>query len=268
MDSLGSSRPEEAAPAGWYPDPNGHPLRRYWDGHQWTEQTSPAPPPTVDDPRGDEQSISLRIDGYRTLSAWLRGLLWVAVAIAVLRLVTAANAAMVADDTVLGLANANDMLSAEAAVAAFTGLWLLALLTSGIVWIVWLHRSHRLVSATRGAASRYGQGWTIGAWFVPVANLWIPKQIHDDIWRRTRSTQEPATVTPLLHWWWALWIGSALVWGAANSLPPPETFPHDDWSLVYWGFGLSALTTTALSVIAVFTVRQLTARVAQAAGNA
>jgi hypothetical protein len=31
-----------STPAGWYPDPQGLPTRRYWDGTQWTSQTSPA----------------------------------------------------------------------------------------------------------------------------------------------------------------------------------------------------------------------------------
>ncbi|HWC22811.1 MAG TPA: DUF2510 domain-containing protein [Flexivirga sp.] len=29
-------------PAGWYPDPQGSPRQRYWDGNQWTEQFAPA----------------------------------------------------------------------------------------------------------------------------------------------------------------------------------------------------------------------------------
>lgn len=33
--------PPPAVPAGWYPDPHGQQLQRYWDGTQWTEHTAP-----------------------------------------------------------------------------------------------------------------------------------------------------------------------------------------------------------------------------------
>lgn len=35
-----------SAAAGWYPDPNGTPAKRYWDGEQWTNQTQPLITPT------------------------------------------------------------------------------------------------------------------------------------------------------------------------------------------------------------------------------
>jgi hypothetical protein len=34
------SIPEQPA-AGWYPDPEGKPMLRYWDGGDWTEQFAP-----------------------------------------------------------------------------------------------------------------------------------------------------------------------------------------------------------------------------------
>ncbi len=33
--------PALSVPPGWYPDPNGMPCHRWWDGVQWTEATDP-----------------------------------------------------------------------------------------------------------------------------------------------------------------------------------------------------------------------------------
>jgi hypothetical protein len=40
--------PQPAAPAGWYPGPDG--LQRYWDGQQWLEIPAPEIVPTTPDP--------------------------------------------------------------------------------------------------------------------------------------------------------------------------------------------------------------------------
>jgi hypothetical protein len=36
--------PPPSVPAGWYPDPQGAPVQRYWDGGAWTEHTAPLAP--------------------------------------------------------------------------------------------------------------------------------------------------------------------------------------------------------------------------------
>jgi Protein of unknown function (DUF2510) len=37
----GQSPPSAQTPAGWYADPSGAPVQRYWDGTRWTESTHP-----------------------------------------------------------------------------------------------------------------------------------------------------------------------------------------------------------------------------------
>lgn len=41
------SQDEFRAPAGWYPDPLGHPQLRWWNSNGWTEQVSAAPEPVI-----------------------------------------------------------------------------------------------------------------------------------------------------------------------------------------------------------------------------
>jgi hypothetical protein len=66
-------------------------------------------------------------------------------------------------------------------------------------------------------AMRFGTGWAVGAWFVPILNLFRPKQIANDIWRGTDPEQAQAgrwtepPVAPLVHWWWAAWLVANLL---------------------------------------------------------
>ena len=89
-------------------------------------------------------------------------------------------------------------------------------LISAAAWILllfWFYRAYRNLEAL-GTRGRYSPGWAAGAWFVPILNLFRPKQIADDIWRSSDPAldSEPGTawmqgkVDPLLNWWWAVWI--------------------------------------------------------------
>ena len=43
-----STEPDATTPpAGWYADPEGRPMNRYWDGAAWTEQYAPLAAPTL-----------------------------------------------------------------------------------------------------------------------------------------------------------------------------------------------------------------------------
>ncbi|MGN6752964.1 MAG: NINE protein [Intrasporangium sp.] len=65
-------RPEspDNPPAGWYPDPYGQPMTRYWDGNMWTDHTGPVAAPTLSqamatqtlvDPYGNPVSTKSRL---------------------------------------------------------------------------------------------------------------------------------------------------------------------------------------------------------------
>ena len=78
-------------------------------------------------------------------------------------------------------------------------------------FIPWFHRAYSNLPKLGVAHLRYGTGWAIGAWFIPIFNLFRPKQIANDI---DRASAPDALVTTnvwhrrapaaLLHWWWGL----------------------------------------------------------------
>lgn len=98
---------------------------------------------------------------------------------------------------------------------------LLASVAAGF-FIAWLYRAYTNLRKTSVAELRFAPGWAIGAWFIPVF-WWIrPKQMIDDVWRAGERGVEVRdgswrgrAVSPLLHWWWALWVVAGLLGIAA-----------------------------------------------------
>jgi hypothetical protein len=116
----------------------------------------------------------------------------------------------------------SDLVSADNTSASAGWLMLLALAAAAAVFLTWLWRARNNAERLSRAEHRLGRGWTIGAWFCPIVNLWLPRQILDDIW----STSRPGVPTdqyrvhglersPLVRWWWwaliANWVVTLLV---------------------------------------------------------
>ena len=96
-------------------------------------------------------------------------------------------------------------------------LWILA----AAFFIAWLHRAYKLDSLAWSTS--YGTGWAIGSWFVPILNLFRPKQIA----RLARQLSAPCdrrlahTPSALLDLWWAAWsYGCPSSW--QNVRPRPK----------------------------------------------
>jgi hypothetical protein len=98
---------------------------------------------------------------------------------------------------------------------------LVSLLVGGILFLAWFHRAYGNLRALGVSEPRYKRGWAIGAWFIPFANLVLPKQMANDLWRAGDPVMQPndpgwqrRPVAPLLHWWWAFY----LIGGAVSAL--------------------------------------------------
>jgi hypothetical protein len=100
-----------------------------------------------------------------------------------------------------------EALASDHRVDTFAYAAIAALVVTGIVFIVWFHRAYRNTRA-RGGEMRYSDGWAIGAWFIPISWLWIPKKLANDIWWGTerpvyRAWRERSA---LLTSWWLAWV--------------------------------------------------------------
>ncbi|MFI8289090.1 DUF4328 domain-containing protein [Streptomyces sp. NPDC085614] len=136
----------------------------------------------------------------------------------------------------------------------------LLLLATATVFVVWFHRLRRNADVWTPGLQGRGAGWAIGGWFVPVANLWIPRGIAVDIWRASR----PDPCAPdrrgeftLLNAWWTLFAVQAVVGRVAvRMFDMAETVEGlveaTDWLLASDAMNLGA------AVLAILFVRRLT----------
>ena len=111
------------------------------------------------------------------------------------------------------LVSAGEADRSDQRVAAVTITALVVLLVTGIVWLVWQHRSHANLHATRVRELEYSPGWSVGWWLIPFANFVKPFQTMRELWKASGGDRHwrQLKTWPLIGWWWAGWIGGAIL---------------------------------------------------------
>jgi Domain of unknown function (DUF4328) len=90
-------------------------------------------------------------------------------------------------------------------VSASSSIFVLTQLVIVVLFIIWMFRAAKNNEALGRMGARFSPGWSIGAWFIPLANFVIPVLIMQDLWRGS----DPATRRGVASWRSA--AGSALV---------------------------------------------------------
>jgi hypothetical protein len=197
-----------ASGEGWFADPQDASRLRWWDGTRWTEHTHPLP--------GAAHVPSL--------PGWWSGFSLVVQA-ALLACVAASSFTLWVDLETLAFVeevrlrpDAVTIADAERidALTLWTLLELLAMVVTGVLFIVWLYTAHRSSRMDRRLL-RHKSGWAIGGWFVPFLNLWRPFQMVSDV-RSGATGDGSARVSFLQGWWWGTWVVLTVASGAVSSL--------------------------------------------------
>jgi hypothetical protein len=132
-------------------------------------------------------------------------------------------------------------------------------IAAAVVFIRWLHGAYRNVSLVAPAEKRYGTGWAIGSWFVPIMNLFRPKQIVNDVWRAGGKNAEDAQPGWLLGAWWLLWlVGNFAVNAAARAYTDADTPEELKTGTVL--FMVSDTMSVIGAIAAIYVVQQATDR--------
>ena len=227
------------APPGWYPDPAGGPGQRWWDGYAWTEATvlpaSPPPPPWAGapPPQGPASQVApWAVASERLNTFTTSGLVDSEVRMTpVARLAVAMPGVYYLVNLIVQRVNADQLRAfghqmrivwdysqrgqtpppyhgpnGFSPVSLLVGLVTLGAVVVACIW------QHRAASAARGLGlpSRRSPAWGVGAWFVPVVNLWVPySAIRDCL-----PADDPHRQRVLR--WWIAWLVAAFGSGAAG----------------------------------------------------
>ena len=112
-------------------------------------------------------------------------------------------------------------------------LQLLAIILAAIAFLAWQSRSVDNVPALGGGTPTVTPAWSIGWWFIPIANLFKPYQVVADLYRRMAPVERIGAGIVVV--WWVVWMVNNLVgqlagrlYAAADDLASVQT------SLVLW----------------------------------
>ena len=82
-----------------------------------------------------------------------------------------------------------------------------------VLEIIWLYRARKNLDAFPEASPQWAPGWTIGAWFIPVANLVLPALVIADV---VRNSVRPSRVRPVVAMIWVMAVTNVI--GSCGSL--------------------------------------------------
>lgn len=102
----------------------------------------------------------------------------------------------------------------DALYTASERLQIVGMLATAAVFIVWFYRVRVNAAFFSEALCTMGRGWAVGAWFVPIGNLWLPYRVAREVWVASaqsspdRSWRQVSTA-PVTAWWTA-WVATVL----------------------------------------------------------
>jgi hypothetical protein len=141
------------------------------------------------------------------------------------------------------------------------------LVTAIVFFIRWFHAAYKNLVPLGQPNLRFKPGWAIGAWFVPILNLWRPKQIANDIWRGSEPNApafqgdawKTAAIPVVLTAWWVLWIAATYVGNLAARAWWGNETPADLRTADLLDIAALVLDMAA-AVLAILVVRRMTDR--------
>jgi hypothetical protein len=178
---------------------------------QWSLQSQPVQSMTYHDTRPPD-----RLGGIGT---WVKLALGATIAASIAQLVANQSYIGTENDILDGRSPSLDHVrSAAHAVHVTQSIVIVAEIVTAILFLVWFYRAYSNLVRAGVSDLRFGPGWAVGGWFIPIFNLFRQKQIANDIWKASAAAGTVGLARrgeiPLSHklnWWWGTFIVSGIV---------------------------------------------------------
>ena len=157
--------------------------------------------------------------------------------------------------------DADDFVNSSSAIFGLTQLVIV------VVFMIWMFRAAKNHEALGRQGPRFGPGWSIGAWFIPLANFVIPVLIVQDLWRgseratlRGDPTWRRAPGSTLVGCWWAAWVVAAVLRFANSGAGLDGRTSLDDIEASNTVALVGVVATGVAAILALLVVRALSRR--------
>ncbi len=148
-----------------------------------------------------------------SLTRWAKGFLYAGIAISVIALISGIFEHQLLSDFQKGIYTSESQImdaaeSNDARQRVVGIMQIVVLVVTAILMLKWIHRANFNVRQLGAAGMRFTPGWSIGWYFIPIANLWKPYQAMKEIWKASKNPADwqDRSVSSVLPWWWFFWI--------------------------------------------------------------
>jgi hypothetical protein len=109
----------------------------------------------------------------------------------------------------------DDLVAADDALDGILGFSFIVALVIFVLIIIWGNQAHKVTQRLWPGPRTWSAGWTIGGWFIPFANLVIPRLVFSEIEKIGRAPRSGGYVTPgwrqqstsVVGWiWWVTFV--------------------------------------------------------------
>jgi len=147
----------------------------------------------------------------------------------------------------------SDLVEAEEVAVGAFGLAGIVFMVTAVLFLVWSHQAYNSALSLGATETRWASGWAVGGWFIPLANLIIPKLVLGEVERISDSSNgvppigqrwQDVRAGALSGWWWAFWVAATVMLWVASGIGSFVTTLTDD----LFGAELAALTIACVAM--------------------